>query len=183
MPPALLSELENTVTAIAQHAQSAQVPIVFAESCTAGLAAQLLSRVPGASNWFCGSFVVYQNASKTAWLEIPAAQLDDPRVGPVSPETAAAMSAGALRHTPQARLSASVTGHLGPNAPPELDGRIYVSVQRRLPQAAAFSSAVVVEFRLPERLPEDSPFETLRLHRQHLAAAHLLQQVRDALSA
>ena len=35
--------------------------IVFAESCTAGLVAQSLSRIPGISPWHCGSMVTYRN--------------------------------------------------------------------------------------------------------------------------
>ena len=42
------------------------------------------------------------------------------------------MAIGVLRITPEAMFSAAITGHLGPAAPPELDGVIYVAVAQRL---------------------------------------------------
>ncbi|MFM7928628.1 MAG: CinA family protein, partial [Pirellula sp.] len=42
--------------------------IVLAESCTGGLAAAWFTSVPGASDVFCGSMVVYRNDTKSQWL-------------------------------------------------------------------------------------------------------------------
>ena len=38
------------------------------------------------------------------------------------------MAASVLKMTPEAELAAAVTGHLGPNAPSELDGLVFVAV-------------------------------------------------------
>ena len=46
--------------------------IVFAESCTAGLASALLAAVPGISAHLCGSWVTYREECKQAWLGVPA---------------------------------------------------------------------------------------------------------------
>ena len=46
--------------------------VVFAESCTCGMAAALLGEVPGISNYFCGSQVVYRDLSKIDWLGVDA---------------------------------------------------------------------------------------------------------------
>ena len=172
----MIDTLDDLIGDVADAATRNQVNIVLAESCTAGLVANSLSCVPGASNWFCGSAVVYRNETKTAWLEIDADRLADHGIGPVSEWTAAAMCAGVLKMTPEADLAVSVTGHLGPDAPPELDGLIYVGLQLRhrdIDQAAAD----VVRHRLADHLPHDSPHHDLRRHRQWEAAALVLQRL------
>lgn len=172
--------LEDLAHTIADLARATGARVVLAESCTAGLAAHLLSRVPGASEWFCGSMVVYRNATKSAWLNVPAATLDDPALGPVSTAAASAMTAGVLSATPEATLAASVTGHLGPQAPRGLDGVVYIGVERRSPLRRRVA-ADVSRYQLSPALPADALLPTLRLHRQHEAALLLLRHVRDAL--
>lgn len=156
----------------------AGVKIVLAESCTAGLVAQSLSRIPGASRWFCGSAVVYRNETKSAWLGISPQQLADPLIGPVSYETAAAMCAGVLRLTPEADLAASVTGHLGPQAPSEQDGVVFIGVQLRTDR-----SATVVRHQLPNEESLRRPAGiTLRQYRQQLSGEAVLTALAAALN-
>jgi PncC family amidohydrolase len=100
--------------------------VVFAESCTGGLVSGALTKIAGISAYHCGGVIVYRNETKMAYLDIPADVLADP--GPVSPEVAELMVRRVLRLTPEAEVAASVTGHLGPNAPRQLDGRVYVAV-------------------------------------------------------
>ena len=128
-PPAAGARGEDPAGAVLAALAAAGETLVLAESCTGGLAAASLVAVPGASDRFAGSFVTYQSASKAAWLAVPAALLEDP--GPVSREVAAAMAAGVLERTPHATVAAAVTGHLGPDAPPGLDGVAWVAVRRR----------------------------------------------------
>jgi PncC family amidohydrolase len=111
---------------VAELLQVGDRKVVFAESCTGGLVSGALTGVPGISNYHCGSLVVYRNETKLAWLDIPAAMLKDP--GPVSPAVAARMARGALNKTPEADVAVSVTGHLGPQAPPELDGVAFSAI-------------------------------------------------------
>jgi PncC family amidohydrolase len=85
--------------------------LVAAESCTAGLVADRIARVPGASNVFWGSFVCYTVQAKMTMLGINGKILDT--YGLVSAETAAAMAAGALKKS-GAGLALSVTGLAGP---------------------------------------------------------------------
>jgi nicotinamide-nucleotide amidase len=103
--------------------------VVFAESCTGGLVSGELTKIAGISEHHCGGMVVYRNATKIAYLGIPADLLVHP--GPVSPEVADQMALRVLRKTPEADIAVSVTGHLGPNAPAELDGRVFVGIARR----------------------------------------------------
>jgi PncC family amidohydrolase len=85
--------------------------IVAAESCTAGLVADLLARVPGASRVLWGSFVTYTIPAKIRMLNIDADLLKTH--GAVSRETALAMAVGALAES-GADLAVSVTGLAGP---------------------------------------------------------------------
>ncbi|QDU99085.1 CinA family protein [Lignipirellula cremea] len=109
--------------------QAQNLKVVFAESCTGGLASGALTQFPGASQHHCGGMVVYRNATKQEYLGIPSAVLVDP--GPVSALVAQRMCEAVLMETPEANLSASVTGHLGPDAPAELDGLVFLGVGRR----------------------------------------------------
>ena len=64
----------HTVAAeLAEQLAAKQQKIVFAESCTAGMAAALLGGCPGISAWLCGSAVTYREATKTRWLDIDPA--------------------------------------------------------------------------------------------------------------
>ena len=101
--------------------------LVLAESCTAGRVAATLAMLPGISQWLCGSFVVYRNGSKTAWLDVPASLLDDPQVGPVSPQTTRLLAAAALQRTPEADVAIAVTGDVGPGAAAATDGIVFLA--------------------------------------------------------
>lgn len=103
--------------------------LVLAESCTAGFVAASLGKLPGISRHLCGSLVTYRDETKANWLKVSAAALADP--GPVSEMVARLMAEGALAVTPEADLSASVTGHLGPRAPSGLDGLVFIGVAQR----------------------------------------------------
>ncbi len=85
--------------------------IAIAESCTGGLAAELLTRVPGSSRYFLGGLVAYANSAKTSLLGVPAELIATQ--GAVSAEVACAMAEGV-----RARLGADIglafTGIAGP---------------------------------------------------------------------
>ena len=100
--------------------------LVLAESCTAGLISATLARIPGMSRRLAGSFVVYQIDSKVAWLGIPSEMIQ--QHGVVSPEVAVSMATQALHLTPHATFAMSITGHLGPDAPQELDGVAWLGI-------------------------------------------------------
>jgi PncC family amidohydrolase len=90
--------------------------LALAESCTAGLVADSIAGIPGASNVFWGSFVTYRVEAKAAMLGIDRTMIE--RYGVVSGETARMMAEGALEKS-GADISVSVTGLAGPDG----DGR------------------------------------------------------------
>ena len=90
--------------------------ITFAESCTGGLLASMLTKVPGSSNIFDGSLVTYANEIKSAWLGVKKETLQ--AFGAVSPETVEEMLAGALRVS-QADYAIAISGIAGPGGATE----------------------------------------------------------------
>jgi nicotinamide-nucleotide amidase len=83
-----------------------------AESCTGGLIGQLLTARGGASAFFAGGVVAYENRAKTALLGVPAALIE--AHGAVSAEVACAMAEGA-RTRFDADVAVAVTGVAGPD--------------------------------------------------------------------
>jgi PncC family amidohydrolase len=95
-----------------RRASGAGLTVVTAESCTAGLVADLLAAVPGASKVLWGGFICYTEAAKTCMLGIAESLLV--QYGAVSRETALAMANGSLEKS-GADLAVSVTGLAGPD--------------------------------------------------------------------
>jgi PncC family amidohydrolase len=85
--------------------------IVLAESCTGGLAAGLIARIPGASRVLWGSFVSYTPEAKVRMLGLSRRLLK--KYGAVSRETACAMAEGALKKS-GVFLALALTGLAGP---------------------------------------------------------------------
>jgi nicotinamide-nucleotide amidase len=85
--------------------------LATAESCTGGWAGQLITALPGCSNWYERGFITYANAAKIEMLGVPADTLA--RHGAVSEETASAMAAGALAHS-HAQATLAISGIAGP---------------------------------------------------------------------
>jgi PncC family amidohydrolase len=104
--------------------------LVLAESCTSGLIAASLGRIPGISHYFCGSAVTYRESVKQAWLSVRGRDLE--RYSAVSDPVARQMAVGILKATDEADYAASVTGHLGPDAPAIQDGLVFVAIAVRL---------------------------------------------------
>jgi nicotinamide-nucleotide amidase len=121
--------LQQPVQEVAGLLAQLELRLVLAESCTGGLVSACLARVPGISEYHCGSAVVYRLDTKTRWLAVEESMLIE--IGPVSEPVARAMARGVLDHTPEAHLSASITGHLGPGAPEGQDGLVFVAVAWR----------------------------------------------------
>lgn len=86
--------------------------LALAESCTGGLAAELMTRVPGSSRYFLGGAVVYANAAKTTLLGVPPELIA--QHGAVSAEVARAMAEG-VRQRLGADYGLAFTGIAGPD--------------------------------------------------------------------
>jgi competence/damage-inducible protein CinA-like protein len=85
--------------------------VALAESCTGGLVAAALTDVPGSSDVFLESSVVYANEAKLRTLAVPEALLREH--GAVSEAVARAMAEG-VRRASGATFGVSTTGIAGP---------------------------------------------------------------------
>jgi nicotinamide-nucleotide amidase len=105
--------------------------LAAAESCTGGLLAQRLTAVPGSSRYFLGGAVVYADALKTTFADVPEELVRTE--GPVSAAVASALAEG-IRIKTGASVGVSITGIAGPGpgAPgPDEDkpiGLVYVGI-------------------------------------------------------
>ena len=109
---------------------SKRLKVVLAESCTAGLVSATLAQVPGISEHLCGSVVTYRQMAKQEWLGITHSIIADHSAE--SQIVTDLMATQVLSKTPEADYSAAVTGHLGPNAPKDKDGIVFVAIARRI---------------------------------------------------
>jgi nicotinamide-nucleotide amidase len=85
--------------------------LATAESCTGGWVGQLLTSLPGSSQWYERGFITYANAAKIEMLGVPEDILATH--GAVSEETASVMAAGALKHS-HAQAALAISGIAGP---------------------------------------------------------------------
>jgi nicotinamide-nucleotide amidase len=100
------------VRLLAQRRQT----LATAEGVTAGQVAERLARVPGASAWFRGGVVAYDNRVKTELLAVPQRLLDEH--GAVSRQVAEAMAVG-CRTRFGTDLAVSTVGLAGPGGSAE----------------------------------------------------------------
>ena len=101
--------------------------LAVAESCTGGLLAERITRVPGSSRYFLGGLVAYHNEVKTRWLEVPASVLESN--GAASGEVARIL-AESVRRRFGADFGLSITGIAGPSGATEAKpvGLVYLAL-------------------------------------------------------
>ncbi len=109
--PQNLVVAENLFEYLIDRFTVAQKRVTFAESCTGGLLASMLTKVPGSSNIFHGSMVTYANEIKHAWLGVSEETLR--RYGAVSHETVEEMIEGSLRKS-GSDYAIAISGIAGP---------------------------------------------------------------------
>lgn len=111
---------------LVQSLLARQETISFAESCTGGRVASLLTSVSGSSAVFPGSIVCYSNQVKHQLLDVPHAVLQE--AGAVSAETAKLLAEN-VRRTMGTTYGISVTGVAGPNPTEEKPvGLVYIGI-------------------------------------------------------
>ncbi len=113
----------------------------LAESCSGGLLAARITDLPGASAYFAGSVVAYSNEAKAELLGVDPGLIE--AHGAVSPEVAAAMSAGALERF-GADVAVSITGVAGPDGGSERKPVGYVCFDARLADGASIARDPVI---------------------------------------
>jgi nicotinamide-nucleotide amidase len=117
-------ELQHVVVALLGEKRRS---LAVAEGVTAGLVAQRLGQVPGASAWFRGGVVAYDNETKERLLGVPRELIE--QHGAVSAEVAEAMAAG-CRARFGTDLAVATVGIAGPGGGSEEKpvGLVYAAV-------------------------------------------------------
>ena len=149
---------DTLASAAGEKLKAAGGTLACAESCTGGLAAKLLTDIPGSSAWFLGGAVTYSNQAKLKILGVKAATLK--KYGAVSAECAREMAAGARRAF-GASYAFSVTGIAGPGGgtPEKPAGLVYFGLaspggsrvfRRQFRGDRAFTRACAANFILDE---------------------------------
>ena len=109
----IIGEGDATLAArVLELLQAEGAALATAESCTGGLIASMLTRVPGASAAFHAGYVTYADAVKQSALGVAADTLA--RHGAVSEAVVREMAAGALERT-EAQYAIAVSGIAGPD--------------------------------------------------------------------
>jgi competence/damage-inducible protein CinA-like protein len=126
LAPAVFASDERSVEELVLSlCRASGLTLAAAESCTGGMVAARITRVPGSSDVFVGGVVAYANEVKLAGLDVPAELLE--RHGAVSAEAAEAMAEGA-RLRLGADVAVAVTGVAGPGgaSPDKPVGRVHL---------------------------------------------------------
>lgn len=154
---------ESLEAAVGDALRRASRRVALAESCTGGLTAQRLTRVPGASAYVWGGVTCYQVAAKERLLGVKLSRPEDA----VSAECTRRL-AQSVRETSGCDIGAAVTGYVGPEGGTESDpvGTVYLAVSTK-------SGIEEKRVMLPRRDREQ---------RQWGASSHLLEMILRAAS-
>ncbi|QQE80872.1 competence/damage-inducible protein A [Alicyclobacillus sp. SO9] len=103
---------DSLPSVVGRAAINGAASVSFAESCTGGLMASMVTQIPGSSAYFAGGVVAYNNDVKASVLGVDTDILDN--YGAVSAQTASAMAEGVRRLT-GSTYGVSITGIAGPS--------------------------------------------------------------------
>ena len=109
--PNIFSDGDAIEVVIGAALRRDKATVATVESCTGGLVAQLITNVPGASEYFDRGFITYTEAAKHELVGVPEALIAEH--GVVSEACARAMADGA-RAVARTTYAISVTGLAGP---------------------------------------------------------------------
>ena len=103
---------QQQLQTLANNLSTQNLKVTCAESCTGGLLAANLTRLPGSSAWFDMGFVTYSNEAKQQMLNVNPTTLA--HYGAVSEEVVREMALGALIAS-KADYALSISGIAGPS--------------------------------------------------------------------
>jgi nicotinamide-nucleotide amidase len=127
----VFGEGEETYPAFVGHVLRGRgLSLAIAESCTGGLVGQLVTSVPGSSEYLLFDAVTYSNASKIQVLGVNEELIRG--YGAVSQEVAASMADGA-RRIADSDLAVAITGIAGPGGGTDEKpvGTVFLALARR----------------------------------------------------
>jgi nicotinamide-nucleotide amidase len=109
---------------------SAGMTVATAESCTGGLVAERLTRVPGSSVYFLGSVVAYENSVKTDLLGVRLETIEE--CGAVSQTVVEEMASGIIERL-DADFGVAISGIAGPGGgtAEKPIGTVYIGIAQK----------------------------------------------------
>lgn len=128
IPQFIYSEIDEQIeNYIANLLKERKLTICTAESCTGGKIAQMLTSIPGSSQYYKGSVIAYDNGIKTSFLNVPEEMMAD--YGAVSEQVAATMAIE-VRKKFYTDYSVATSGIAGPEGGSEFKpvGTVYIAV-------------------------------------------------------
>jgi nicotinamide-nucleotide amidase len=114
MTQSIEENVRQLVKDVANRFYDQELMLATAESCTGGWIAQVITSLPGSSNWFDSGFVTYSNAAKQRLLAVPGALLAEHGPGAVSETVVKAMATGAIANS-AADVAVATSGIAGPD--------------------------------------------------------------------
>ena len=111
-PYAFSTTGESMEQVVGKLLRAQNATLAVAESCTGGLIANMLTDVPGSSDYFLFSAVTYANEAKVKILNVKSETLE--KHGAVSEQTAGEMASGA-RNVVNATYGIATSGIAGPD--------------------------------------------------------------------
>ena len=107
--------------------RSKKLTIAVAESCTGGMLGELITRIPGSSNYFQGGVISYHSTIKKDLLKVPENMIV--KYGEVSSQVACSMAEG-VRKCCHSDIGISITGIAGPGGATEQKkvGLVYMAL-------------------------------------------------------
>ena len=107
--------------------RSRKLTLAVAESCTGGMLGEMITSVPGSSDYFKGGIISYDGELKEKLLEVPPDIMI--RYGQVSEQVARAMAEG-VRKKCFSNIGLSITGIAGPGggSPEKPVGLVYIAL-------------------------------------------------------
>ncbi len=106
------SGTQTMAEVVGHYLRKGNLTLSTAESCTGGLIGNLLTNVPGSSDYYVGGMVVYSNRAKADLLQVLPQTLDEH--GAVSGPVVVQMAEG-VRRKLKSDLGLAVTGIAGPD--------------------------------------------------------------------
>ena len=121
------TESEQLAVRVGEILKARHLTLSVAESCTGGLLGDMITDIPGSSDYFVGGVVAYSYEAKELLLNVRHETLFE--FGAVSRETALEMARGARRAF-RVDLALSITGIAGPGGgmPGKPVGLVYIAL-------------------------------------------------------
>jgi nicotinamide-nucleotide amidase len=163
------SEEDTLEMVVGKLLREAGRTLTTAESCTGGLVAERLTRVPGSSDYFLGGAVTYTNQLKMQLLGVPEALLAEH--GAVSEPVARAMAEG-VRRVLGSDYGIGITGVAGPGGGSEAKpvGTVHIALA-----GPRYGGEELETEHRKARFPGDR--ERVRLHSSQLALEMLRRRL------